>query len=369
MHDTDALLADFDLLGLVQEDVQLRRVARTSGGELAGPCPFCRQGVDRFRVWPKHPSGRGRWWCRRCGRGGDAIAYVQERDGVGFKEALRVLGLDRDEVASSPARGRRTPARPAVPEVSPPCPEWQERARAFAEYARNHLESDAGERARAYLAEVRGLQGETVDHWGIGYNPGDVYDRKVHRWGLSQGRAVYLSRGIVIPCEVDGGLWYVQVRRPQAGGQLLDYVGGEVAAWLPEKKYMAVRGGTGQALYGGDSLQGRDVVLLAEGELDALLAWQEARDLVDVATMGGSAKANQGLPGRWLLRLLHYKAILVAYDADGAGRSGAAALAAQSKRAVPVAVPRGRDLTGFWQAGGDLRGWIAECLAQLPAAG
>jgi DNA primase len=357
--DVDALLAGIDLLAIAGKDTPLERVASTNGGEWAGPCPFC-GGDDRFRLWPQHPGGRGRWWCRRCDRGGDAIAYLQERDGVSFGQAVEALGGDVDQAPSSTARVRRPAAWavPDVPDVEPPADQWQARGRAFCRYARDQLWSAAGEGARSYLSEVRGLREDTVHRFGLGYNPHCLYDRPVSRWGLQGGQAVYLSRGIVIPCEVDGALWYVQVRRPLPGGPLLAYLGGDLPAWRPGTKYMAVKGSAGKALFGADNLQGRDVLLFCEGEFDAMLAWQELRDLVDVVTLGGATKGNRGLPGRWHLRLLHYRAILAAYDADGAGRSGAAILAQHSRRVVRVTVSSGGDLTGFYHGGGDLRAWL-----------
>lgn len=45
--------AHIDLLSLIQRDVRLKRVAGTHGGEYAGPCPFCGEGEDRLRVWPR----------------------------------------------------------------------------------------------------------------------------------------------------------------------------------------------------------------------------------------------------------------------------------------------------------------------------
>lgn len=80
-----------NLLDLVQQDVPLRQAATTNGGEYAGPCPWC-GGQDRFRVWP-HRQRPG-WWCRGCGRSGDAVGYVMQRHGVGYPEALRRLGIE-----------------------------------------------------------------------------------------------------------------------------------------------------------------------------------------------------------------------------------------------------------------------------------
>jgi len=67
---------------------------RKRGREYVGPCPFCREGDDRFVVSPdKGRDGTGLFWCRRCNKGGDAITYLREVDGLSYWEALDALGL------------------------------------------------------------------------------------------------------------------------------------------------------------------------------------------------------------------------------------------------------------------------------------
>ena len=82
-----------DLLSLTGADVRLKKVARPAAAN--GPdrarsaAAREKQGSDRFRVSP----AEGRFWCRRCNRNGDAIAYVRQRHGVNFFDALDRLGL------------------------------------------------------------------------------------------------------------------------------------------------------------------------------------------------------------------------------------------------------------------------------------
>ncbi len=83
---------------------------------------------------------------------------------------------------------------------------------------------------------------------------------------------------------------------------------------------------------------------------------------MDVATLGG---AGRHCLGHWLLWLLPYRRILAAYDADGAGRQGAAHLESLSGRVQGIQVPYGKDLTGFHAEGGDLRAWLGSHLASL----
>jgi len=391
----DAHLAEVDIVGLVQADVALRLVVkngRRSGPEWAGPCPFC-GGKDRFRVWPEHECGRGRFWCRNdtadahgCGASGDAVAYLRKR-GLSWQQAMREIGFvydpsyerpQRDAVAPphSPPVGGRT-----VPDVVAPSELWQERAGVFVDWTHELLMGNRGEPVRDYLRERRGLKAETLRAFRVGANPYDAYEA-VHLWGLETGKKVYLSMGLVLPgLNEDGQVWHVQVRRPyrkpspspsqREGGQFIGDalydVWHRVPGWQPQVKYMSVRGGVQVMMFGLDKLRFERPLLVCEGELDAMLAWQEigggARTpLVDVVAFGGSKKVANGLPGRWLLRMLPYERVLVAYDGDAAGRAGARSLLAQCARAEPVALPDGMDVCDLWRSGLDLRGWIEEAL-------
>ena len=229
----------------------------------------------------------------------------------------------------------------AASQDEPPNEQWQHASRDFAAWAAEQLWTDAGAPGRAYL-QGGGLSDETIRRWGLGYNP-----RKMHapaaRWGLT-GKSIYLPCGVVIPASVAGVIWYVKTRR---------FAGGQPATDDP--KYLQIRGGA-PALFGSDELRADgQPLLLCEGERDALLAWQELHDLVDVATLGGAGVRH---PGRWLLRLLPYRRILAAFDTDKAGREGADWWAGLSYRVLPLRLPHSKDLTEFRQAGGDLRTWL-----------
>ena len=102
-------LSRIDIKRLIERDTALRYVAHTNGGEYAGPCPFCGTGDDRFRVWPDHPDGRGRYWCRVCDRSGDAIDYLRERDRLTYSQAVEELHLYEGDPA--PPRHQNNPDR------------------------------------------------------------------------------------------------------------------------------------------------------------------------------------------------------------------------------------------------------------------
>lgn len=84
----DRVKAGVNLKDVIGNDVVWAKEARSYGGTLKGPCPFC-GGSDRFHAHPKD----GNWWCRQCGRRGDVFGYWMQRYNVSFTEAYRALSL------------------------------------------------------------------------------------------------------------------------------------------------------------------------------------------------------------------------------------------------------------------------------------
>jgi hypothetical protein len=83
---TRAQEVDFD------RAIAIAGITMPKKGEYQGPCPRCRQGVDRFSV----NREKGVWNCRSCGGGRDAISLVIHcKDlparGYGFLEACAML--------------------------------------------------------------------------------------------------------------------------------------------------------------------------------------------------------------------------------------------------------------------------------------
>ena len=156
---------------------------------------------------------------------------------------------------------------------------------------------------------------------------------------------------MVIPCEVEGTLWYIKIRRP-----------------VGRPKYQNVAGSKA-ALFGTDNLEGHDVAVLTEGEFDCMLLEQEIAPLADrvgVASLGGAGK-NLGI--RWMMYLLDKRRVFVAYDKDSSGEEGAARLLAQSARARTIKPLKGNDITDFYLAGGRLRDWVEYHLTRLEYEG
>lgn len=319
-----------DLLQLIGGSSQLRRVANTNGGEYAGACPFC-GGRDRFRAQP-NAQPYPRWFCRNCGgeHWHSPIDYVMRRDGIQLTDAVRVL--------TEPQVGTPTfkPAPVATPQQkasAPPAQEWQDKAGAIVAECCEALWSDAGERARNWLTNTRGLSEQTISSWRLGYN---ASDRRVGD--------LFIPRGIVIPCFERGTLWYVKIRLAKG-----------------EKKYTHLKGGHA-ALYGAGTLFNATYAVVVEGEFDCMVTYQalqEADDpyfrrFVGMCTLGSAT--NPIDVGEWFDALARVDRFLVCYDADKEGERGAAKWSELTKRARRVHVPTLRegdkDLNDYHKAGG-----------------
>ena len=283
--------------------------------------------------------------CFSCQEQGDIFTWRMLREGEDFKQALTWF---RTQLGENKKRKRLNTAAKRKPTANdqPPSLQWQARGREFAQYAQDQLWNGAAG-LQYGLDELfrRGLKVETIITWGIGYNPEWASDDPV-RWGTiprKTDQKVWLARGLVIPCEVDETLWYLKIR-------VFDDDGKPVGDDTEYGKYNQPAGGKG-TLFGAGRFQCKPGLLLAESELDALLAWQEGYDFLDVATLGGAGKR---LNSQWLPYLLPYQRIFLAYDQDQAGQNGSQKLATLSQRLV-ISMPPDGDLIDFHRNGGNVR--------------
>jgi DNA primase len=350
MIDTAELKERADLLAIVEAD--LGAPAKRAGQAWQWPCPYHPDGDSpSLTVYPD-----GRYHCFGCGADGDAITWLEKREGLGFREACERLGAGE---LQRPRGSRPAPARPrpVVELKSAPAPTWQARAAAVIDECQAALFSPAGDRARAWLAE-RGITQDVAKAWGIGLQAKAEDWSKDHQcWGRFEaasawdrpGKAVFLAYGIVIPCVIGDVPWYLKIRAPQG------------------TKYQHVGGGS-PALFGADKMQGRRDLFLCEGELDAMLLHYYAGDVADVVTFGSASDRELCT---WLPWLLPAHRVWLAFDNDKAGEEATAAWLARTKRARRAAPPAGRDtdITDAWRGGYDLRAWALSYIeAEAPAS-
>jgi DNA primase len=325
-----------DLLSLIGRDVTLKKISATYGGEWAGPCPMCGAGVDRLRVWPN--GDRPSWWCRHCGKKGDAIQYLREHDGMSYHDACRELGQPMSHTPHEPLI-----VPPAACE--PPPQAWRETAAGFVFWCQGRLEG-----ALPYLAS-RGITERTARAAGIGYNPDGRWSERA-KWGMpadDEGRTqLWLPAGIVFPWRVGESLWKVTVRRDEARAD--------------QDRYKTLPGSS-NAPYNVDTLQPGRAALIVEGVFDALAVQQTAGDLISTIATGTSGARRV----RWLSPLALCSPVLIGHDADAAGDKAAAYwldVLPDSRRLRPFY----DDPAAMLADGQDVRAWVRSALGGAPVA-
>nr|WP_245201726.1 CHC2 zinc finger domain-containing protein [Sphingomonas trueperi] len=98
LADLDAIRRRHSLSGLIGKKVKLRR----SSGGFKGLCPFHKERTPSFHV----SDASGTYHCYGCGAHGDLFRWVQDSEGVDFKEAVRRLS-DGDPIQADAALPQR----------------------------------------------------------------------------------------------------------------------------------------------------------------------------------------------------------------------------------------------------------------------
>lgn len=107
--DTAALLAGVDIVQVIDRYVPLKK----SGAEYEACCPFHTEATPSFKVSPAKQI----YHCFGCGANGDAIKFMQEHQGMSFREAVQALGGNLP--TSAPGYSAPVPAPAAEKKRSP----------------------------------------------------------------------------------------------------------------------------------------------------------------------------------------------------------------------------------------------------------
>ena len=321
------LLARVDVVDIVGRYVQLKK----SGANFMGLCPFHGEKSPSFSVSPSKQF----FHCFGCGKNGNAIGFLMDHAGMGFREAVQDLA---QQVGMQ------------VPDDENTSP--QDRERAAAQRQKQATLTDvlekAGEAWRRHLRESpraiqyfkgRGVSGQIAKRYGLGYAP--------EGWrGLASVFPEYDSplleeSGLVIVGEDDGKRYdrfrdrvMFPIRNVKGecigfGGRVL---GDDKPKYLNSPETAVFH--KGRELYGlfeaRTAIREMGYALVAEGYMDVVALAQLGFPNA-VATLGTACTADH------VHKLFRFTDVVVfSFDGDAAGRRAA-------RKALDGALPYASD--------------------------
>lgn len=307
------------------------------GAEYSTSCPFdaCTCDDDGFLIFPDADNGKGRYWCRVCGKGGDTADFLERVQGIPHNEALELAGIDLKS-------GTRQHQKSTEPKQDVNRDLWGQQAAIFFGGHSRQIEGSKGE---AVLAD-KGISLETAKAFNLKYNPADTFLNKKD-WGIPATNEEKKNKKFtfVIPAGLliqifnkTGHITRLVVRRetPYNGN-----------------RYHEVRGSESQQpLIAGNTTS--DHIFIIESFLDVISLHQAAGDLAQFVAGGGTSFT----PDQQMLESLSSKQIHLSLDNDEAGINAAKRLKALIPTAKVLPILHGKDPSEAAANGLNLRAWI-----------
>ena len=308
----DELVARNPIEDVVGQYVQLRR----SGGNLFGLCPFHGEKTASFSVAPD----KGIYYCFGCHKGGGAVNFMMEIEGLSYPDAVRALakrvGMQVPEDEQYQSRYRAQERLWAL---------MKEAGRFF----HSQLYAPVGEKALAYV-QKRGLSKSILTQFGVGYAPDswnalvdamrkkgytDQELRDADLVGEKNGRIYDRFRNRVMFPIID-----VRGNVIGFGGRVLD---DSTPKYLNTSETLIFN--KRKNLFGLNFAKKskEDYIILVEGNIDVITLHQYGFDTA-VASLGTSlTEEHAALLSRYT------EQVVLTYDGDEAGQRAA-------KRAIPM---------------------------------
>lgn len=354
----DAVNQRTDIVEVIGQFLQLKR----RGVNYIANCPFHNERTPSFNVNP----ARGIFKCFGCGKGGNAVTFVQEHEKLSYPEAIKWLaGFYKIEVEET----ERSQEQIAQQQET-------EGLRVVAEFAAGWFsgtlkETEEGQAVGLSYFKHRGVRPEALETFRLGYCPESghaFYDAAVgkgyqpellEKLGLVKNRDgryydVYRGRVIFPIQSMTGRVIGFGARLLKSNDRAPKYINS------PESE-LYNKSRTLYGLHQARSAIGRaDECLLVEGYTDVISLYQSGVENV-VASSGTSLTEDQlGIIGRLT------KNITILYDGDAAGVKAALRgldMALESGFNVQlVLLPEGADPDSFVQENGseNFRKFISE---------
>lgn len=309
---------------------------KQKGRNMVGLCPFHSEKTASFYLYP----GNGSFYCFGCGAGGDVITFIRLAERFDYIEAIRFLAQRAGmEMPKENENDNSHRLKILIYEIN----------RVSAAFYHNTLYSSEGENALKYLL-LRGLEKNTIKHFGLGYSPplgyallkhlrekgykeNDIISANLAFEGRMSGRPVDRFRARVMFPIIDHRGNVVAF-----GGRILDdskpkYLNtSDTLAFKKSENLFALN-------FAKSHTEGK--IILSEGYMD-VIALHQAGLQNTVATLGTALTDGQAK-----LIARYTNEVVICYDSDEAGRKASdRAIEILRKNCIParvIAVPKGKD--------------------------
>lgn len=310
--DVETIKERLDIAEVVGSYIKLEK----AGQSYKARCPFHNEKTPSFYVSP----ARGSYYCFGCGAKGDIFTFVEQTEGVDFREALKLLAeragveLKKFSRESQEEKSEKDSILEALEEAT--------------QFFENELASSNA--AREYL-KSRGISEESVKEWRLGYAPHEWRALYGHLLGKGYPEAILIKAGLIKKVEAGLGKNPYDVFRDRLIFPLKDTVGrviafsGRALTKETEPKYLnspdTLVFTKHEVLYGldkaKDKIRRKDYAILVEGQMDLVLSHQGGVD--NTVASSGTAFTQAHLER---LKKLS-KRIILAFDGDRAGQVAA----------------------------------------------
>ncbi len=310
----DRIYAAANIVEIISDYVTLKK----KGANYQACCPFHNEKTPSFVVSPV----KGLYKCFGCGKGGNAVTFVMEHEGITYPEALKVVakryGIEVKERELSGEELQRNDNRESQFVLN----SW-----AYDYFVKTLFDTDEGAAVGlSYFRLKRGFSEATIRKFGLGYSLAqrDALSQTALREGYKE--EFLLSTGLSLKRESDGKIFDRFAERVifpvhNISGRIVAFGGRtlrtdkKVAKYQnsPESDIYSKKRELYGLYFAKKAIQREDYVIMVEGYTDVISMHQAGIENV-VSSSGTSLTIEQ-------IRLLNRftKNITVIYDGDAAG--------------------------------------------------
>ncbi|MDP3917887.1 MAG: DNA primase, partial [Candidatus Woesebacteria bacterium] len=298
-----------DIVSLISEYIEVKKAGRN----YKALCPFHGEKTPSFMITPELQIYK----CFACGKSGDAFTFLEEHEGMEFKEALKYLA-DKAGVKLIAFKQETSTEREKIIEIN-------KNSLNFYDYVlHGHPQ---GKKILKYLTIDRGLKIETIKKFKIGYSPESFDALSKYLMQKKKFTLTELSKaGLLVGRGIDRFKGRVTFPLSDHRGNIVGFAG-RILPWLKQDRAKYINSPDTEAYHKSKILYGLDITkseirdskyaVIVEGELDMISSYQAG--IKNVIAIKGSALTEDQI--RLIGRFCHK--IVMCLDSDFAGDEAA----------------------------------------------